>query len=92
MLDGGYPVVLPDGHKSGAGKVRGELYRVDDETLSELDRLESNGVLYLRRVVDVMTNDDVSWSAWMYVGLRPASWFHSQSLIPRNNRYRLSRQ
>jgi gamma-glutamylaminecyclotransferase len=85
MLDGGYPVVLPERHKSGAGKIRGELYVIDDQTLAALDHLEGNGLLYLRRKVPVVTDGGAIHQAWMYVGLRPASWFHSQSLIPRIN-------
>jgi gamma-glutamylaminecyclotransferase len=89
MITGGYPVVLPNHHRAGAGRIRGELYEVDDQTLEALDRLEGNGHLYLRREVPVVANDGISFAgrAWMYVGLRPASWFHSQSLIPRINGY-----
>ena len=58
---GSYP-----GIKEGEGVVLGELYSVDDETLSELDAFEGEGWLYVRKKVIVKTlNQD--YEAFVYV-------------------------
>lgn len=49
----GFPACVP-----GDGVVEGEVYRVDDETLLEVDRLEGVPDLYRRRRVEGM---------WVYV-------------------------
>ena len=36
----------------GKGKVKGEIYEVDDELLEDLDFLENNGNLYIREKVN----------------------------------------
>lgn len=56
---GGFPGVLRD----KVGYVSGEMYKVDEDTLKSLDRLESNGHFYLREEVELEGDK----TAWMYV-------------------------
>jgi gamma-glutamylcyclotransferase (GGCT)/AIG2-like uncharacterized protein YtfP len=66
MLDGGFPVVLP----GEDGYVVGEVYEIGHKfTLARLDRLESNGYMYQREVVDIVLSSGETIKAWMYVGL-----------------------
>jgi gamma-glutamylaminecyclotransferase len=71
MLHAGFPVAM----RSTEGKQRrpivGEVFRIkeyDDVTLQLLDRLESNGRMYNRRVVDVRLADGKRTRAWIYLG------------------------
>lgn len=57
--EGLFPLVV-----SGDKKIAGELYVMDDYTLSELDRLESNGTAYNRIQVKL---SGVDAFAWMYL-------------------------
>jgi gamma-glutamylcyclotransferase (GGCT)/AIG2-like uncharacterized protein YtfP len=52
---GGFPgVILPTTDDRAAGKVvKGEVFACSDETLKTLDRLESEGSMYHRRLVSV---------------------------------------
>src|SRR5262245_62993260 len=52
MLDVGFPVLLPKGNGT-EGLVKGEVYEVDAETLQQLDRLEGEGRMYHREVIEV---------------------------------------
>ena len=46
---GGFPAAVPvDGFS-----VYGEIYEVDENILSELDRYESEGSLYIRRLLEI---------------------------------------
>jgi gamma-glutamylaminecyclotransferase len=69
MIDSGFPVVLP----GDDGQVVGEVYDIDKITLQRLDRLESNGHMYQREVVDVALANGEVIQAWMYVGV-PDYW------------------
>jgi len=62
---GGFPGVLPGGECA----IDGELYTVDDFTMKRLDRLESNGEMYQREIVPVMTQNGGIVNAWMYIFL-----------------------
>lgn len=66
MRSGGFPVVLKSNPN---GRVTGEVYRVGEEILERLDRLEGNGAFYLREMVDLELADGSFASAWMYVGM-----------------------
>lgn len=52
---GSYPGVVPD----SAEKVLGELYEIDSSVLEDLDDLEDNGYLYIRRSAKVLLNEEV---------------------------------
>lgn len=57
---GGFPGIV-----RGESCISGELYEVDDDTLSNLDALESNGSFYQRELVKL----DGGGEAWMYLTL-----------------------
>ncbi|MGC8400182.1 gamma-glutamylcyclotransferase family protein [Enterobacter mori] len=51
---------------SGEGTVQGEVYRIDNATLAELDALRTRGGEYARQLIQTPYG-----SAWMYVYQRP---------------------
>jgi gamma-glutamylcyclotransferase (GGCT)/AIG2-like uncharacterized protein YtfP len=53
----------PGVFRKGQGRIAGELYGVDDRTLSHLDYLENNGVNYKREQVELLNGS----IAWMYI-------------------------
>jgi len=65
MLDGGFPVAL----SGDDGFIVGEVYEVSPNVLADLDRLESNGRMYRREVIDLELEDGSFTEAWMYVGV-----------------------
>lgn len=58
---GHYPGAVP-----GNGTVHGEVYRIDNATLAELDALRTRGGEYARQLIQTPYG-----SAWMYVYQRP---------------------
>jgi len=52
---GAFPYMVP----CALGTVLGEVYRVDDETLSRLDRIEQEGTLYKREAIGVYEGEEV---------------------------------
>ena len=50
----------------GNGTVHGEVYRIDNATLAELDALRTRGGEYARQLIQTPYG-----SAWMYVYQRP---------------------
>ncbi len=54
------------GRSSGNGTVHGEVYRIDNATLAELDALRTGGGEYARQLIQTPYG-----SAWMYVYQRP---------------------
>ncbi len=58
---GHYPGAVP-----GNGTVHGEVYRIDNATLAELDALRTGGGEYARQLIQTPYG-----SAWMYVYQRP---------------------
>ena len=42
-----YPLIVP-----GKGKIKGEVYEIDNKTLENIDYLENEGTLYLRKEID----------------------------------------
>lgn len=46
--------------------VRGELYKVSEETLELVDRLESHPTGYTREVVNVISDEGEPFKAWVY--------------------------
>lgn len=61
---GGFPGVVKEYHGALSASIYGELYEVDDNTLTRLDRLEGNGHFYNRELVRLR---DESEPAWMYI-------------------------
>lgn len=43
-------------------RVFGNLYRVDEETLRDLDRLEGNGMFYQRRLIRIQNHPRECWA------------------------------
>lgn len=58
----GFPLIQKDELGSGGAPVAGEVYEVDDETLSDLDMLEGNGRMYQRRFITLADGT----GAWVY--------------------------
>lgn len=63
---GSFPAVCFDKHEGGC-QIEGEVYRVDDETLADLDRLEGNGSLYTRKLVPIEGMTENNGQAWIYL-------------------------
>ena len=59
---GAYPGIV-----EGKGRVKGELYRVGKEVLKNLDRLEGEGSLYIRRSELVTKENGEAIAAFVYV-------------------------
>jgi len=80
---GPYPAMIEASQLRPADEplsVTGELYRIDQATLENLDRLEDEGVLYRRIVVPIMSLEGgacdqrvVTHRAWTYLWLRSPS-------------------
>ena len=63
MYTNGIPFVI----KSEAiSTITGELYRVDDNTLSRLDRLEGHPNWYCREQVEIALDSGNTVTAWIY--------------------------
>ena len=61
---GWFPGIVPE---EGA-LTRGELFRVDEATLADLDQIEGTPSLYRREIVSVVTDDLLSAHAYIYNG------------------------
>jgi len=59
---GPYPAMVP-----GAGVVYGEVYEVSKEALQSLDWVEGVPVLYRRKLIEVVFEDESSLKAWAYI-------------------------
>jgi gamma-glutamylcyclotransferase (GGCT)/AIG2-like uncharacterized protein YtfP len=72
------------GIKEGDDQVHGELYEIDDDVLFLLDTIEGydefdhDRSLYVRKVVDVTTDDGVTESAFVY--------YYNNGDIPHNQK------
>jgi gamma-glutamylcyclotransferase (GGCT)/AIG2-like uncharacterized protein YtfP len=64
---------FPGAVRDNSGTVLGEVYEVDFKTFKELDRLESNGYLYLREKFNVLLDNGDVVEAWTYLWLKPLS-------------------
>jgi gamma-glutamylcyclotransferase (GGCT)/AIG2-like uncharacterized protein YtfP len=67
---GCYPAIKMSAENKNVWRVVGELYQVDDYTLTRLDQLESNGRLYQRHERPVRFTDGGVVTAWVYEYLR----------------------
>lgn len=61
-LVGGFPYVISTEPRY---PIVGELYRVDDVMLKQLDKMEGHPIYYARREVAVIVGE-VEYTAWMY--------------------------
>ena len=57
-----YPGIVP-----GSGRVKGEVYEVSEETMRDLDYLEGEGSLYIRRQAEVTQETGEVILAYIYV-------------------------
>jgi gamma-glutamylcyclotransferase (GGCT)/AIG2-like uncharacterized protein YtfP len=64
----GFPYAVPDG---GGLPLRGEVYRVDEETLKRLDALEGYPNHYKRKLTEVKLDDGRLVKALIYYAERP---------------------
>lgn len=71
MIDVGFPVLLTQG--PALYPVNGEVYKIDQETLVNLDHLESEGRLYDRIADTVTMETGEEVRAYYYVGV-PSRW------------------
>ena len=82
MIDlGSFPAMV----NSGCYNIHGEVYRVNKNTLSYLDAIESNGSFYTREEIGVAPTDEntPAWIyAWAYI-LNNSNIAHSKE-IPYN--------
>jgi gamma-glutamylaminecyclotransferase len=69
----GYPVILKGGRMCDQYRVKGELYEVSEEVLSDLDKLEGHPTFYRREQRQIMFGDGKSRLAWVYIG-NPLFW------------------
>jgi gamma-glutamylcyclotransferase (GGCT)/AIG2-like uncharacterized protein YtfP len=71
LLDSGFPVLTPVG--TGNMRVRGEVYEfIDARILKQLDRLEGEGRMYDRKLIDVVDDDGNEIEVWAYIGCEDA--------------------
>jgi len=86
MLNAGFPVaMLPQTPwNNRAAPIKGEVYEVDIETLKRLDRLESEGRMYLRDPVAVRMDDGTNLYAQMYRGNFAYWQDHTEVFEPEN--------
>ena len=60
---GFYPGIIPEENEC----TKGEVFEVDDKTISRLDRLEGEGYLYTRRLVKVEMGNGLVEEAYAYI-------------------------
>jgi gamma-glutamylcyclotransferase (GGCT)/AIG2-like uncharacterized protein YtfP len=65
VCNGAFPMIKE--MENNLYKVRGEVYKVDDYTLTKLDMLESNGMLYTRKQKKFKMFDGSEVEAWVYI-------------------------
>lgn len=68
---------LPFAMKNKKGRIQGEIYEVDDQTLKMLDRLESHPVWYKRQLFKVG-----KYKVWIYLNPEEAK---DLPIIPNGN-------
>lgn len=73
---GSFPVVMRPCTKEDAGYVNGEIYLVKTSAIPTLDRIESNGYLYVRKATRIWSyTTEEAITAWMYETL-PTAFNH----------------
>jgi gamma-glutamylcyclotransferase (GGCT)/AIG2-like uncharacterized protein YtfP len=75
LFDAGFPVLRRRDKRQPCAPVRGEVYECDDLVIQNLDRLESEGRMYHRRMKRIRLDDEnggATIEAAVYVG---DTWF-----------------
>lgn len=73
LFDGGFPMAIPVLDEAGGvpiipvGRIKGQLFEVDDGTLAYLDTYEGYPSFY-DRIETTVTVNDTDHTAWMYIG------------------------
>jgi gamma-glutamylcyclotransferase (GGCT)/AIG2-like uncharacterized protein YtfP len=86
VLKDRYPVTLINGsEKKDSGKIYGELYKVTNQDIRNLDYIESNKVIYRRVLINVKVKclhdqQERTLKAWMYIG-EPTWWSKHSNLL-----------
>lgn len=73
-----YPGAIP-----GTNSLRVEVWSVDSDTLSRLDRLESHPHFYKREEIVITLDSGSMVTAWMYIITKPDNY--NNQLVPDNN-------
>lgn len=68
-----FPGVIPEVGE----KVKGEIFRVDNDILRSLDCLEAEGNLYLRKMIEIQTDSEII-NAYIYIWNRSVN--HTRKL------------
>lgn len=85
MIDVGCPVIIEnEALYQDTYPVAGELYRIEAEALPRLDRLESEGRMYDRKVIEctLKGNETTTQSCSIYVGCAHWSQRHGRPVPP----------
>lgn len=73
---GNYPLII----HNEIEKIKGEIYIIDSNILSKLDKLEGIGNLYIRKLISVVNDNDEVEEAYIYVYNKD----FSRKIIPSN--------
>lgn len=68
MLNAGFPVLMEGGEQPA--RVVGEVFKVDNATLKNLDMLEGEGSIYDRKLVKVTLADGTVMQVSAYIGCK----------------------
>lgn len=82
LLDCGIPFMIESLDENSGACVRGELYRIDDETLARCDRLERHPRLYMRSMRAFKLSDGTLLEAWVYLKTDNDRVWHGEELQP----------
>ena len=74
---GGYPGVV----RAGSTQILGEVYEVDDKTLSRLDRLEGHPSFYRRTPIRVTEGSNADRWQDVETYLLPTDWLSTQKTV-----------
>jgi len=77
---GGFPGVFDDGES----RISGEVYRVNDSTLRNLDGLESEGSFYSRRTYPMRLSNGEVIDCYIYILLERSLWLVPDDMVNRD--------
>ena len=67
LLAGGFPFMIDSLDQDEGARVRGEIYRVNEEELARCDRLEGHPRFYMRELRAFKLSDGTLLEAWVYL-------------------------